>query len=386
MQYNFDEVIDRRGTDSIKWDGMEADWGRSDLQAMWVADMDFRTPPFVVDSVRSQLDAGVLGYTRPSGDWAASIARWQKSRHNLEVAEDEILFLPGIVRGIAFAVNCFTKPGDKVMVMPPVYHPFFLVTQKSGREVAWCPLQLRDEHIEIDFDLLERLAPECRMLILCNPHNPGGRVWTADELRRIASICRQHHVTVISDEIHADLTLPRYCHHAFPEVSDDAAACCVMMGAPSKTFNMPGLSSSYAIVKNPELRRRFAEYLEAEELNAGNMFAYRATAAAYNQGAEWLTQLLEYIDGNIQFTKDYLQQHIPSIGMIEPQASFLVFLDCRKLGLDQQALNKLFVEGAHLALNSGDMFGKEGTGFMRLNVGCPRSQLQAALDRLKAAL
>ena len=386
MKYNFDEVIERRGTDSVKWDGVENVWGRNDLTPLWVADMDFRTPPFVMDALRRRLDHEVLGYTFACEEWYTSICNWLHRRHQWEVRRDMLTFVPGIVRGQAFALQCFTKPGDRVMVMTPVYHPFFLVTERLGREVVCSPLDLCDGHYRIDFERFSEDIRGCRVLILCNPHNPGGRVWTVDELRRIADICRENGTMVISDEIHADLTLPPCKHHPFATVSEAAAQNSLTFMAPSKAFNMPGLGSSYAIAVNEDIRHRFREFMEAGEFCEGHLFAYIGAAAAYTHGEEWLEQMLEYVQGNIDFTEHYLKEHVSGIGMIRPQASYLIFLDCRGLGLPQEELVRFFVEKARLALNDGTMFGKPGEGFMRLNVGCPRPILQKALQQLSAAL
>lgn len=386
MTYDFDELLERRGTDSVKWDGVRDVWGRDELLPLWVADMDFRTPPFVMDALQRQLSGGVLGYTRPCADWAPAICDWLLRRHGWQVETGWISFVPGIVRAQALALLCFTRPGDRVAVMNPVYHPFFLVTQRLEREVVFSPLVLRDGHYHIDYARLEQDLDGCRVLILCNPHNPGGRVWTEDELRRVADICHRRGVMVLSDEIHADLTLPGYRHHPFATVSPRAAAISLTFMAPSKAFNMPGLASSYAIAVDPGIRRRFQTFLEAGEFGEGHMLAYVGCAAAYREGEEWLGQLLDYIQGNIDFTEQFLKERIPAIGMIRPQASYLIFLDCRRLGLPQPELVNLFVDKAHLALNDGTMFGRGGEGFMRLNVGCPRSVLRRALEQLEEAV
>ena len=386
MTYNFDELIDRRHTGSVKWDGMKNAFGRDDLTAMWVADMDFRTPPFVMDALRQRLEHEVLGYAMPCEGWDTTICHWLQKRHQWEVRPDWLTFVPGIVRGQAFALLCFTNPGDRVLVMTPVYHPFFLVTERLKREAVRSPLDLRDGHYHIDFDRLRHDLQGCKALVLCNPHNPGGRVWTVDELRRIAELCQESGTLVISDEIHADLTLPPYKHHPFATVSPAAASNSVTFMAPSKTFNMPGVQSSFAIVPDDTLRARFQQFMEAGEFCEGHLFAYIGCKAAFEHGEEWLNQLLAYIQGNIDFTESYLRQHIPAIGMIRPQASFLVFLDYRQLGLEQEALERLFADKARLALNTGTTFGEPGRGFMRLNVGCPRAALKQALDQLAEAV
>ena len=381
MKYNFDEIIDRRGTESVKWDAVSERWGRNDLLPMWVADMDFRTPSFVMNALRKRLEHEVLGYTFACEEWYTSIINWLQRK----VKREELTFMPGIVRGLAFAIQCFTEKGDKVMVMPPVYHPFFLVTEKNKREVVYSPLVLRDGQYYIDFDRFRKDIQGCKLLILSNPHNPGGRVWTREELEQIAEICYESKTLVISDEIHADLTLPPYQHITFALVSEKARQNSLVFMSPSKAFNMPGLASSYCIIENKEICRCFQEYMEASELSEGHLFAYLSVAAAYSNGTEWLDQVLAYIQSNIDFTDAFLSEYIPNIKMIRPQASYLVFLDCRTLGLNQKELVDLFVDGAHLALNDGTMFGKEGEGFMRLNVACPRSVLEKALKQLKKA-
>lgn len=386
MNYNFDEVIERRGTDSVKWDGMSGRWGREDLLPMWVADMDFRTAPFVVEALKKRLEHEVLGYTFACEEWYSSIINWLQQRHGWTISREMLTFTPGIVRGLAFVIQCFTERGDKVMVMPPVYHPFFLVTEKNGREVVYSPLELRDDQYYIDFDRFRTDVQGCKLLILSNPHNPGGRVWTKEELAQIADICYESGTLVISDEIHADLTLPAYHHTTFALVSERARMNSIVFMSPSKAFNMPGVASSYAIIENDKIRHHFREFMEASEFCEGHLFAYLTVAAAYSNGTEWLDQVVAYIQGNIDFAEAYLKENIPAIRMIRPQASYLIFLDCRGLGLNQEGLKDFFANDVRLALNDGAMFGKEGEGFMRINVACPRSLLQKALEQLKAAV
>ena len=386
MEYNFDQIIDRRGTDSVKWDGMRCHWMREDLLPMWVADMDFATPPFIMEALKKRLEHEVLGYTFACDAWADSIARWLTARHQWNIVKERLIFSPGIVRGLAYVLHCFTQVGDKVMVMPPVYHPFFLVSQRNGRKVVYVPLRLEKGQYQIDFAEMESNIKGCRLLILSNPHNPGGRVWSPEELRQIAEICHASGTLVVSDEIHADLTLPSYKHTVFATVSEEARMNSIVFMSPSKAFNMPGLTTSYVIVENEELYGRFRTFMEASEFNEGHMFAYLSVAAAYMHGKAWLNQMLHYIEENIDFTENYLNEHIPGIRMIRPQASYLIFLDCRGLQLSTEALSNLFVNKARLALNEGTTFGKEGAGFMRMNVGCPRSVLKEALDRLRVAV
>jgi cystathionine beta-lyase len=384
MQYNFDQIIDRRGTDALKIDAVPSIWGRNDLMPLWVADMDFATPPFIVEALRRRLDHEVIGYTVRTPQWASSIVAWQQSRYGWEIQPEWLNFVPGIVPGIAFVISCFTEPGDTVLIQPPVYHPYIHVPTNLGRTLRRNRLDLVDGQYQIDFERFERDVRGCKLFLLCHPHNPGGRVWTEEELCRIAEICHREGVIVVSDEIHADLTLPPYQHVPFAKVSAEAAECSITLMSPSKAFNMAGLTSSYSIISNEALRERFHRHLEHSELNLGHAFAFIGVAAAYSHGTEWLDQMLAYVQGNIDYMEQYLATSLPQVGMIRPQASYLVFLDFRKLGLPQQKLNKLIVEKARLALNDGAMF--EGEGFMRLNAASPRCVIEEAMHRLSDAL
>lgn len=386
--YDFDQVIERRGSGALKYDALDERYGKSDLLPLWVADMDFATPDFIVDALKERLEHPVFGYTMEPENYWPTVQQWIASHHNWQVEREWLTFIPGIVKGIGLAVNCFVKPDEKVIIQPPVYHPFRLTPQGNGREVVFNPLiEKSDGTYAMDFEGLAEVADEkCRMLILSNPHNPAGLVWDAETLRRLAHFCTERNILVISDEIHCDMTLNGHKHTPFASVSKEAAACSITFGAPSKTFNIAGIVSSYAIVPNPELRNRFYPWLAANELNEPTLFAPIATIAAFTQGENWRRQMLRYVESNVEFVIEYCAAHIPAIKPLRPQASFLVWLDCRALGLTQRELVDLFVNKAHLALNDGEMFGKEGIGFMRLNVGCPRATLRQAMEQLKAAI
>lgn len=386
--YNFDEVINRKGTSCVKYDGLkDAYQGKENLIPLWVADMDFATPDFIIDALKKRCEHPIFGYTFDDDEYYASILTWLHYKYNWKAEREWITYIPGIVKGIGLAVQCFTQPGDKVIIQPPVYHPFRLVPTRMGREVVYNPLKLEDGVYKMDFEQLESLIDkDCKMLILSNPHNPGGIVWEKEALVKLAQICSAHGILVISDEIHAEMTYPQFRHHPFATVSPEAAACSVTFMAPSKTFNIAGIVSSYAIVPDAQLREKFYSFLEAGELNAGTIFAFAATKAAYTYGAEWLQQMRSYVIENVNFVDEYLKKNIPQIKAYRPQASFLIWLDCRELGLSQPDLVHLFEDKAGLALNDGTMFGKEGEGFMRLNVGCPRSILSKALESLKKAI
>lgn len=388
MQYNFDEIIDRRGSDAVKIEKLTPLFGYSDLMPLWVADMDFRSPPAIIAALEERVRHGVFGYTLPSEAYTNSIVNWLERRHQWQVKGEQINFVPGVVKGFAFAIDAFTDKGDKIIIQPPVYHPFRLVTSSLGREVVNNPLVLEEGQYKMDFDGLRRILAEnrCKMLILCNPHNPGGRAWSAGELAELAEICIEHGILVVSDEIHADMALPGFKHTPFASVSPQAEEISLTLMAPSKTFNIAGIVSSYAVIPNPVVREKYLAYLEPRELQQGTIFAFTATRAAYDECDEWLEQMLRYVQSNVDFVDEYLRTNIPEIKIIRPEASFLVWLDCRELRLSQPQLINLFTEKARLALNDGAMFGPGGEGFMRLNVGCPRSLLEKGLSQLKNAL
>ena len=384
MRYNFDEIVPRTGTNSYKWDSAVG----TDVLPMWVADMDFRTAPVIIEALRQRVEHGIFGYTQVPDAYYEAVTGWFERRHGWQIRKEWMIYTSGVVPAISAVIKVLTEPGDKVLVQTPVYNCFFSSIRNNGCEIIRNPLSYAHDTFTIDYEDLERKAadPRVKVMLLCNPHNPGGRVWTADELREIAAICYDSGTFVISDEIHADLTLPPYKHHPFATVSEKAAANSLVFMAPSKAFNMPGLGSSYAITVDKGIRERFQTFMEAGEFSEGHLLAYIGAAAAYMHGAEWLEQMLDYIKGNIDFTENYLEEYIPGISMIRPQASYLVFLDCRALGLTQEALTRLFAEKAHLALNDGTMFGVPGEGFMRLNIGCPHSVLEQALKQLRDAV
>ena len=383
MTYDFDKIIDRSGSGDLKHEVLKERYGRSDLLPLWVADMDFETPQFITEALRQRLDHSLFGYTVVPDELWTSIIQWIRDHHQWEVKREWLTYIPGIVKGIGMAINVFVKEDEKVIIQPPVYHPFRLTPEGNGRKVVYNPLKEVNGTYEMDFEqLAEVVDDKCRLLILSNPHNPAGVCWPKETLQRLAHFCFEHNIIVISDEIHADMALFGNKHIPFASVSDEAAQISITFGAPSKTFNIAGIVSSHAIVPNDSLRRRFYTWLEANELNDPPLFSPIATIAAYTQGEDYRQQMLRYIEDNIRFVENYCREHLPKIKPWRPQASFLVWLDCRDLGLSHDALVDLFVNRAHLALNDGAMFGIGGSGFMRLNVGAPRSVLRQALDQL----
>lgn len=387
--YDFDTVIDRHGTCCTKLDGLDAMFGRHDVTPLWIADLDFAVCPDIVDALRHRLDHPVLGYSAAPDSYWQSIIDWQRHRHGFEIGRDDLSFIPGVVKGIALAVNYFTSRGDKIVIQPPVYHPFRMVIEGNGRLVVENPLlRSADGSYTMDLDGLaetvERERP--RLMILCNPHNPIGLQWDEATLARVAEICRRSGTIVVSDEIHGDLMLGGRSHIPFTEVSDDARAIGIVLGAPSKTFNIPGLVSSWMVIKNPNLRRDFYQWLEVNEFNAPVMISTIGAEAAYTHGERWLDEMLAYVEDNIRFVVDFLAVNVPAVKCAVPEASFLVWLDFTALGLDQQQLMDLLLDKAHLALNDGSMFGSQGNGFMRLNVGTPRCVLRQALEHVAEAV
>lgn len=371
----FDTLIDRRGSGALKTDALRERFpmyrnedGKDDLLPMWVADMDFATPDFILDAIRQRLEHPVLGYTIEPADYRPAIIDWVQSHHGWEIQPEWISYIPGVVKGIGTALNLFTNPGDSVAIMEPVYHIFRQVIEGNGRKVVGG----------------KEGSPA--VFLLSNPHNPIGICWSREWLQALAHYCYEHHILVISDEIHADLALFGHKHIPFASVSEEAAMNSITFMAPTKTFNMAGIISAYSVIPNPDIRERYYHWLDTNELSEPNIFAPIATIAAYRKGEAWRQELIAYIEQNILFTEQYLALHLPQVKAVRPEASFLVWLDCRALGLSHDALIDLFVNRARLALNDGEMFGHGGEGFMRMNVGCPRAVLQEALERLRDAV
>lgn len=386
--YDFDKIVDRTGSGDLKHEVLAERYGRADLLPLWVADMDFETPEFITDALRRRLEHSLFGYTVEPKDYWPTVQKWIKDHHGWDVKREWLSYIPGIVKGIGMVINVFTKPDEKVLIQPPVYHPFRLTPEGNGREVVYNPLKENsDGSYSMDFDNLEEVADDkCKVLILSNPHNPAGIVWDKDTLARLAEFCYDHNILVISDEIHCDMALWGNTHVPFATASDKAAQCSITFGAPSKTFNIAGIVSSYSIIPNDEIRNRFYTWLAANELNEAPMFSPIATIAAFRNGEQWRKAMLHYVEQNILFMEEYCKTHLPKIKPLRPEASFLVWLDCRALGLNHEQLIDLFVNKAHLALNDGEMFGKGGAGFMRVNVGTPRAILTKALEQLTEAV
>lgn len=389
MKYNFDEILSRKGTNCVKHDGLKVNFGSDDLLPMWVADMDFRSPDFVMDAIRERCSHEVLGYAIPSQSYFDTMCSWLRIHYSIEATQDQLHFIPGIVAGISFAIQALTQPGDSILILTPVYPPFVNLPQGSQRTLVCSPLKVENGRFAIDFDDLERKAKGCRMMILSNPHNPVGTVWSREELQHIAHLCQENGIILIADEIHADLTLPKapMPHTSFSTVSEEARACSISFMAPSKTFNIAGLGSSICYIPNPELRARYFDYLNTYEVALGNIFAYVGAEAAFSKGEEWLSQMLDYLQGNVDYLKDYVAKHLPKLRVMYPEASYLAWLDFSGYGLKHGEIKRLLIEKAKVALNDGTAFSPnpddEATQCrFRLNIGCPRAILKEALDRI----
>lgn len=388
-RFDFDKFVDRSNSCAMKYYALYDLFGRKDLTPFWIADMEFEVTPEISEALDSRFSHRVLGYESVPPSFKESIISWLGRRHNLSVSTEAIAFVPGIVRGIGYAINYFTRPGDAIVIQPPVYHPFRLLTEGNGRVVINNPLvEQPDGGYKMNLTELEEIFATRgpKMMILCNPHNPAGLQWSADTLRTVASLAKQYGVMVVSDEIHGDLMLWNKPHIPFSSVSPEAAEVSLTFGAPSKTFNIAGLASSWMLIPNPALREGFFNWMEVNEFSTPTFPAVTATIAAYNHGEQWLDEVIDYIEGNIMEIEKWFAANLPQIKVWRPESSFLIWLDCRGLQLSHKELISLFVNEARLALNDGGIFGKEGIGFMRLNAGHRRKQLLEALESLKEAV
>ncbi|WP_207393245.1 MalY/PatB family protein [Bacillus sp. Cs-700] len=388
MMNVFDERINRFDTHSVKWDHTEAIFEKEDLLPMWVADMDFRAPQPVIDALTTRIQHGIFGYSMPTENTKSAIQGWLNRRHNWSIQQNWIVFTPGVVPALSAAVNTYTEKGEKVVIQSPVYYPFRDMVEKSERKVVDNPLVRRNGKYEMDFHDLElKLAdPEVKMLLLCNPHNPVGRVWTKEELMKLAELCFAHNVLIVSDDIHFDLIFKGYQHTLISSLSNEIAANTITCIAPSKTFNLAGMQLSTIIIPDEEKREKFNAYMGKLGLFAPSPFGITAVEAAYNHGEEWLDELMDYLQGNLSYLTKFINERLPQIDVIEPEGTYLVWLDFTKLDMSHEELEQ-FVQGeAKLALDEGYIFGESGKGFERINIACPRSVLQEGLERLEKAI
>ncbi|WP_106627479.1 MalY/PatB family protein [Selenomonas massiliensis] len=387
MPINFDEIIDRRNTSCLKHDFAVERGYPADILPFWVADMDFRTPAPVIDALKVRAEHGIFGYTQVKNDYFAVLQNWFRTRHDWTVERRELILTPGVVFAIATAIRAFTKVGDAVLIQQPVYYPFANMIRQNERVIVDNPLRLIEGRYEIDFADFEQKIIEHRvkLFILCSPHNPVGRVWTRAELEQLAAVCLRHNVIVVADEIHEEFVRPGFRHIPFASLSEEEAATTITCTSPSKTFNLAGLQISNIFIRNAQLRRRFKEELSRTGYDEPNTLGLTGAKAAYEHGAEWLAQLLAYIEENHARTKSFLAAHLPKVQIIEPEGTYLLWLDFRAYGLSDEALNEKIIHEAHLWLDDGPIFGVGGSGFQRINIACPWSTLENGLEHLAKA-
>lgn len=385
-KYNFDEIVSRKGTNSLKYDAVDRFFKSDDVLPLWVADMDFKTPDFVVNAIKKRMEHEIFGYTFRPDSYFQAIIDWMKRRHQWEIQKEWISFSPGVVAGLTFAIETFSKPGDEVIVQPPVYFPFFDSVKGTKRKMVENPLKVENGRYTFDLqDLKSKISANTKLLLLCNPQNPGGMVFSRQELTELANICVENGITIISDEIHSDLIFKGNKHIPLASISEEVAQNCVILMAPSKTFNVAGFSSSIVIIPNKTKFARYERAIGVGHLGMGNIFGTIAMEAAYTFGDEWLDQMLDYLWENYIWLEKYFKTNLPKVKVMKPEGTYLIWLDFREYGMNNQELSEFATEKAKVALNDGGRFGTGGDGFLRINIGCPRSILDEALERLGKA-
>lgn len=388
MNYDFDEIIDRRNTNSLKYDFVVERGRPADVLPLWVADMDFRAPELVLDALRKAVDHGIFGYSEVKEDYYGALARWFRSHFGWQTQEEWLVKTPGVVFALAMAVRALTRPGDSVLIQPPVYYPFFSVIRDNGRKVVENCLVYEKGRYSIDFEDFERkiVEQQVNLFILCSPHNPVGKVWTRNELNQIGKICKKHGVFVVSDEIHCDFAFPEHPHTVFLEANPDLSDRTIVCTAPSKTFNLAGLQVSNIWIPNSEVRARFCREIDRSGYSQLNTLGLAACQAAYEGGGEWLDQCRAYMWDNLDFLRRFLAENIPQVKLVEPEGTYFAWLDCSGLGLSRQGLNDLVVNRAKLWLDAGHIFGGGAEQFQRVVLACPKVTLERALRQLEQAV
>jgi cystathionine beta-lyase len=388
MNINFDEIINRTGTNSIKYDFAASRGKPEGILPLWVADMDFRTPPAVTEALLKAVAHGIYGYSEIKTEYFDAIYHWFHDRFGFNVKREWLVKTPGVVYAIATAIRALTKEGDGVLIQQPVYYPFSEAIRSNHRRLINNPLIYKNGTYQINFEDFESkiIQNEVKLYILCSPHNPIGRVWTREELTHLGTICRKHQVIVISDEIHADFTYQGHTHTVFAGISEEFLAQSIVCTAPSKTFNLAGLQVSNIFIENKEIRSKFKEEINRSGYSQLNTMGLIACQAAYEFGAKWLEELKTYLEGNLDFIRSFLAEHIPTVKLVEPQGTYLVWLDFQALNLNEEELENLITQRAGLWLDHGTMFGSEGLGFQRVNIACPRSVLKKAFLQLEQAI
>lgn len=388
MPVDFDTVPNRRGTNCFKYDFAREMGMPEDVLSLWVADMDFPTAPAVLERLHALAEHGIFGYTGVKDAYFSAVHNWYAQRFGWETQRSWLVTTPGVVFAIAIAIRAFTQKGDAILIQQPVYYPFANKVTENDRQLVVNPLILKNGRYEMDFADIERKIADnhVKMLLLCSPHNPVGRVWTKKELLRVGEICQKHGVLVVSDEIHADFTYAGHTHRVFASVKSEFADFTITCTAPSKTFNLAGLQNSNIFIPNRQLRHAYKKELSACGCGGTNCMGMAACQAAYEAGADWLEQLKQYLAGNLAYVRQFLREKLPDIALIEPEGTYLVWLDLRKLGLTEQQQRQLIVQDAKLWLDTGTLFGQGGEGFERINIACPRATIEQAMQRLERAV
>lgn len=387
MNYNFETLVDRSNNFSAKWSEMDKKYGSNDLLPMWVADMDFKAAPCIIDAMRERLEQGIYGYTTRPDSYNESIVNWAARRYKWEIKSDWLIFSPGVIPSISLIIQEMTDKNDKIMIQEPVYSPFNSVVKENGRELVISPLiKLEDGNYIMDYEDIESKIKDVKMFILCNPHNPVGRVWTKEELQKLGDICLKNNVKVISDEIHSDIIFKGHKHVPFASISEEFAQNSITCMAPTKTFNIAGLQMSQVILPNKDDYKILDAAFARLDIRRNNAFSLVATQAAYNHGEEWLNEFLEYIEGNMDFAIKYIEENMPSLKVKKPEGTYLLWVDFSEAGLSDEEVAKALVEKGKVALNNGVAFGVGGKGYQRINLACPRSMVEDGLARIKKAI
>lgn len=385
--YDFDKIINRYGTNSMKWDGLKETFEKDNLLPLWVADMDFEVSPAISKELEKRIKHPIYGYMHWSDEYYESVIGWMKRRHGWEVDKNWIVFTPGVVPAVSYAIKALTDIGDSVIIQTPVYHPFKTTIESNGRNVVTNPLIYKDGTYYMDLEDLERkIDSKTKVLILCSPHNPVGRVWTKKELNELGEICLRNNIIIVSDEIHFDLIYKGNTHTVMADISPEIRDNCIVCTSPSKTFNIAGLQVSNIIIPNEKLREKYSMELEKDHIVRPNVFGQEALIAAYNESEDWLDSLMEYLEENKNFFIDFIETKIPQLKTIRPEGTYLLWVDCSGLNMNSDELNEFFLNKCKLALNSGEMFGEEGKLFQRINIACPRAVLEEALMRIEKAV
>lgn len=382
----FDRINDRVGTSSLKWDMLEAIYGDKDLVSMWVADSDFKVPEAVTEAIIKRAEHGIFGYTVRPQAFYDSIIQWVDRRHKWKIRKDWLLYTPGIVAGINWAVHCFTEPGDKIIIQPPVYYPFATAVKQNGRKLVENILRYDGERYVMDFaDLEKQIDEKTKMLILCSPHNPISRVWSEAELTRLAEICVKHDILIVSDEIHSDLIMEGHRHIPIAKLSKEVEDRTITFMAPSKTFNVAGLETSVAIISNPTLMEKMAAFQQSIGAGMSNIFGIEAFINCYTQGEPWLEEQLGYLQSNVEYFMNYISTNMPEVKVVKPEGTYLLWVDCRALGYNSDELGAFFKNDVKVALDNGSMFGESGAGYVRFNLATPKANVVKTVENFKAA-